>query len=110
MTGNKSRGHGRIAFIAHREKFKAQLEAGYPMRAIYDENKVELGIGYPQFTRYVARFIGTEEHQKGEEVAKQSIVSDSTSAENSTERKTGRDPKKGFSHDPNSGNARDDLI
>lgn len=110
MTSNKSRGHGRIAFIAHLEKFREQLQAGYPMRAIYDENKVELGIGYPQFTKYVARFIGTEEHQKGEEVANRSTISNSTPAAKPTEQKTGRDPKKGFSHDPNSGNARDDLI
>lgn len=111
MSNVKPRkGEGRIAFIAHRERFKEMLDAGYPMKTIYEENKDILRFGYPQFTKYVARFIEAEEHQKGDEVVRQSTASNSAPAEKPTEQKTGRDPKKGFSHDPNSGNARNDLI
>ncbi len=112
MTGTKTRGHGRVAFIAHREKINSMLEAGHSLRTIYDENREQLGIGYPQFTKYVARFIGTgtetKEHQKGESVAR---TETNISSPAPTQRPEQRPkPNKGFSHDPNSGNDRNDLI
>ena len=107
MTGTKSRGHGRVAFIAHRENIKTLLEAGHSLRTVYEDHKEQLGIGYPQFTKYVGRFIESEEHQKGEVPARHEPTSGSTN--NPAARTETRPKPKGFSHDPNSGN-RNDLI
>lgn len=111
MSSAKPRkGEGRIAFLAHWEKFKELLESGYPMKTIYEDHKEILGLSYSQFTRYVAQFTDAEEHQKGEEVANQSSISTTTQNSQQAKEQPRPDPKKGFSHDPNSGNARDDLI
>ncbi|MEX8139985.1 TraK family protein [Acinetobacter baumannii] len=112
MTDKKAtRGHGRVAFLARRDEIKTLIEAGHTLREIYDERKDQLGIQYPQFTKYVARFIETEEHQRGGESPariegprgnqNQPVAASTTKPE----RKPGP-----FSHDPNSGNDRDDLI
>lgn len=51
------RGMGRVAFLANEEKFRSLIEAGYPLRSIYQDYAASLGIGYPQFTRYVNRYL-----------------------------------------------------
>jgi hypothetical protein len=56
---------GRVAFLARREDFQRRLDAGYALRVIYEEHKHALGIGYPQFTRYVSRYLrkaGADRH------------------------------------------------
>lgn len=111
MQGKKNTyGQGRVNFLAARDEVEKMINAGHMLRDIYDEKSAGLGISYTQFTRYVGKYITQKEHQKGEGVAKQSTVSNSTSATKATEQQARPDPKKGFSHDPNSGNARDDLI
>ncbi|WP_258086862.1 TraK family protein [Xenorhabdus bovienii] len=100
------RGQGRVTFLAHIDTFRTLLDAGHPLKAIYDDYRDRLQIGYPQFTKYVNRYIRKTEndgHQKkegnGEEQA--------TGAKNAQNAKANR---PGFRHDPNSGNTRDDLI
>lgn len=48
-------GTARVAFIAHLDTIKAELEQGYTAQAIYERHKARLAtaISYPQFTRYV---------------------------------------------------------
>ncbi|EAO2851304.1 hypothetical protein E2Y33_23275 [Salmonella enterica] len=115
------RGAGRAAFLAHVDTFRELLDAGHPMRAIYDDHAERLGIGYPQFTRHVSKFIRKEKdngHQRkgGEQIAPASPSPASTGgAGGSTEGKPAPELKPGakrpgFEHNPNSGNNRDDLI
>ncbi|MGI4837305.1 MAG: TraK family protein [Janthinobacterium lividum] len=49
------RGAGRVVFLARLDDFRKLIDAGHPLRAIYDDYAEQLGIGYPQFTRYVGR-------------------------------------------------------
>lgn len=41
------------AFLARAEAIRADLDGGWKMIAIYEKHASQLGIGYPQFTRYV---------------------------------------------------------
>lgn len=112
------RGAGRATFLAHIDTFRELLDAGHPLRAIYDDYTEYLGIGYPQFTKYVGKFIRKKKdngHQKkyGEQISPASNSMASTGG--STAGKHTPEPKPGakrpeFDHDPNSGNYRDDLI
>lgn len=65
------RGAGRAAFLTHIDAFRELLDAGHPLRAIYDDYAERLGIGYPQFTKYVGKFIRKEKddgyQRKGDE-------------------------------------------
>ncbi len=47
-------GTARVAFIAHLDTIKAELEQGYTAQAIYKRHEAKLAgsISYPQFTRY----------------------------------------------------------
>jgi hypothetical protein len=66
-SSKTTRGHGRVAFFAHLDAFRKLLDAGYSLRSIYDDHSEKLGIGYPQFTKYVGRYIKIAknyEHQK----------------------------------------------
>ncbi|EEJ6365847.1 TraK family protein [Escherichia coli] len=54
------RGAGRVAFLARLDDIRKLLDAGHPLRAIYKDFADHLGIGYPQFTRYVGKYIRTE--------------------------------------------------
>jgi hypothetical protein len=56
-TPKRMKGMGRVAFIAARDEIAAELAAGWPVKAIYQRRAAQLGIGYPQFTRYVAKLI-----------------------------------------------------
>lgn len=53
----RMKGFGRVAFIAHLAEITAELDAGWPIKAIYDNRKQRLGVSYVQFTRYVDQFI-----------------------------------------------------
>ena len=137
MTENTKkvhRGAGRVAFLARLADFQRLLDAGHPMRAIYDDHREQLGIGYPQFTKYVGRYVRKSDHDRhqtrggdGEAVAPQvpspapassaGPVQQSTAAgAASPGNASGEQPAKsaakggGFVHNPNSGNSRDDLI
>lgn len=56
---NRRRGAGRVAFIASKDEIAKLIESGLPLREIYEGIGDSLGIGYPQFTRYVARYLST---------------------------------------------------
>ncbi len=73
-----TKGQGLVAFFALIDDFQKLIDAKQPMRMIYDAHKERLGIGYPQFTRYVGRYIRKEKdngHQrKGQEPEGQPIT------------------------------------
>lgn len=98
------RGAGRAAFLAHVDAFRELLDAGHPLRAIYDDYAERLGIGYPQFTKYVGKFI-----RKEKDDGHQRKAGGSTGGKPAPEPKPGA-KRPGFEHNPNSGNNRDDLI
>jgi len=111
--GVRRRGMARVVFLAHEAKFRALIEAGYPLLSIYQEHADELGIGYPQFTRYVNRYLldAVLHQRKG-----------ATSARPPTATPRPPDPVPvspaasgtkssiPFQHNPDGGNNRDDLI
>lgn len=54
---NQRRGAGRVAFIAAKDEIAKLIESGLSLREIYEGVGDSLGIGYPQFTRYVSRYL-----------------------------------------------------
>jgi hypothetical protein len=48
---------GRIRFMAHLEKVRKYLEAGYSLIVAYEELQSRLEMSYSQFARYVGQFI-----------------------------------------------------
>ncbi|EGS8100301.1 TraK family protein [Klebsiella pneumoniae] len=119
---NASRGVGRVAFLARLEDFRKKLDEGYPARAVYDEYQSELGIGYPQFTRYINRYIRKDAKDDGHQKTNQNSTG---GAGNSSDSRTGNDAagnerneqagkqpgkKAPFEFNAESGNKRDDLI
>jgi len=130
-TKKVHRGAGRVAFLARLADFQRLLDAGHPMRAIYDDHRNQLGIGYPQFTKYVGRYVRKADHDRhqtrsgqGEAAAPQTTPTPAPSSggtpspasPNPSAAGPGQQParpakpKGGFSHNPNSGNDRNDLI
>lgn len=119
-----TRGHGRVAFLARVEDFRKLIDAGHQLRAIYDDHKEQLGFGYPQFTKYVIRYIRKAKddgHQRKDEGQnpKQSLPAASTSPAVVTGGASPTLPASGqsgskrppvFQHDPTSGNNHDDLM
>ncbi|ECS2986238.1 hypothetical protein F9V60_22440 [Salmonella enterica subsp. enterica serovar Virchow] len=118
MTGKQSRkGDGRVAFLAHADKFRELMSAGHPQRSIYEDHAETLGISYSQFNRYVGRYLLAKEDDHGQEnqnsggpqnpaTTQQAGSNTSNPAKPAT---GGQKPAKPvpFSHDPNSGNDRD---
>jgi hypothetical protein len=51
------KGVGRLAFIAHLADITAELDAGWPIKAVYENRKERLGMSYAQFTRYVDQIV-----------------------------------------------------
>jgi hypothetical protein len=51
------KGIGRVTFIAHLAEITAELDAGWPLKAVYENRRGCLGISYVQFSRYVDRII-----------------------------------------------------
>lgn len=49
----RMKGTGRVGFLAHKVEIAAELEAGWPVKAVYQARAEKLGISYPQFVRYV---------------------------------------------------------
>jgi hypothetical protein len=47
---------GRVAFIARAEAIIAELDKGWPMKAVHARYAGELNISYAQFTRYVRAY------------------------------------------------------
>jgi hypothetical protein len=51
------KGVGRVAFIAHLETITTQLDAGWPIKAVYERHATALNMSYAQFARYVDQII-----------------------------------------------------
>jgi len=51
------RGVGRVTFLAHLAEITAELDAGWPLKVVYENRSGRLGISYTQFTRYVERIV-----------------------------------------------------
>jgi hypothetical protein len=51
------KGVGRVAFIADLVEITAELDAGWPIKAVYENRKERLGMSYAQFTRYVDQIV-----------------------------------------------------
>jgi hypothetical protein len=56
----KTRRNGKAKFLAALSAIKAEIAKGYTLAAIHTNYASSLGIGYPQFTRYVSRYISRE--------------------------------------------------
>lgn len=57
LTPEGRYGLGRVAFKAHLETIRKEVEAAYPLTTIYSRHKDKLGITYSQFRRHVNRYI-----------------------------------------------------
>jgi Family of unknown function (DUF5338) len=53
----RMKGIGRVAFLAQLAEITAELDAGWPIKAVYDNRKQRMGISYAQFTRYVDQIV-----------------------------------------------------
>lgn len=114
--GVRRRGMARVVFLANEAKFRSLVEAGYPLLSIYEDHAASLGIGYPQFTRYVKRYLGDAvlHQRKGAPTptpARSSVVATrppDPALSNPTVKAS--KPSVPFDHNPVSGNDRDDLI
>jgi hypothetical protein len=51
------KGVGRVAFMAQLADITTDLEAGWPMKAVYRKCAEKLGISYAQFARYVDQIV-----------------------------------------------------
>jgi hypothetical protein len=58
------KGLGRVAFLAQRADIAADLDAGWPLTAIYARRAGKLGISYAQFARYVDQLIRRSDHTR----------------------------------------------
>ena len=50
-------GEGRVAFLAHRDAIRAALLEGWPRTVIHERLRDKLRISYPQFMKYVDRYL-----------------------------------------------------
>jgi hypothetical protein len=53
----RMKGVGRVAFMAQLADITADLEAGWPVKAVYQKCAEKLGISYAQFARYVDQIV-----------------------------------------------------
>ena len=60
---------GRIKFLALRSEIEAELQAGASIQDVYARLKDQLGISYPNFSRYVRRLIGQVPASKPRRIA-----------------------------------------
>lgn len=108
-TKKMRRGAGRVAFLAEREAIAALVLQGHPLRSVFDRYQGRLGIGYPQFTKYVNRYIRSDETDAQDQ--KRSPAPASAAARPADKRQEIRPGKDTpFKFDPTAGHNRDDLI
>ena len=60
----RMKGVGRVAFIAQLADITADLEAGWPVKAVYQKRADKLGISYAQFARYVDQIVRRRQRQR----------------------------------------------
>jgi hypothetical protein len=63
-------GEGRVAFMAHLDRIKTQLEAGQTARVIWESLPGNLGISYSNFARYIAKHIRSPANDRKAQVAR----------------------------------------
>ena len=51
------KGEGRVAFLSNIESIRKEVDAGWPLAAVFDNHSDKLNIQYMQFCRYVDKFI-----------------------------------------------------
>jgi hypothetical protein len=51
-------GDGRASFVAHMQKIRELVEAGYTARTIHEQHGAAMRISYRQFMRYFNEYIG----------------------------------------------------
>ena len=54
------KGIGRVTFMALLAEIAAELDAGRPLKAVYENHQGRLGISYRQFGRYAAELIRSD--------------------------------------------------
>jgi hypothetical protein len=53
------KGAGRVSFLAHKDHVRAEVEAGWPLKTIWQRLETSLdGMSYSQFCRYANRYLG----------------------------------------------------
>jgi hypothetical protein len=58
----RMKGVGRVAFMARLDDITADLEAGWPIKAVYQKCSDKIGMSYAQFARYVDRIVRQGNH------------------------------------------------
>jgi hypothetical protein len=53
----RMKGMGRVVFIAHLDAIKAEIDAGWPIKAVFQKRADKLAMSYAQFARYVAKIV-----------------------------------------------------
>jgi hypothetical protein len=53
----RMKGMGRVVFIAHLDAIRAELDAGWPIKAVFQKRADKLAISYAQFARYVDKIV-----------------------------------------------------
>lgn len=108
------RGTGRVAFLARIAVFQEKIEAGHTMASIYDDHKKELGVSYSQFSRYVNKFIRSNQRDEEQQpaIGKHPVSSSGEKPNEGAPKEKpagGSKRKPGFHHNPDPKD-RNDLI
>lgn len=56
-TPKRMKGTGRVSFMAQLADITAELDAGWPVKAVYEKRAQTVGISYAQFARYVEQIV-----------------------------------------------------
>jgi hypothetical protein len=56
------KGMGRVVFLAHLDEIKAEIDAGWPIKAAFLKRADRLAMSYAQFARYVDTIIRGNAH------------------------------------------------
>jgi hypothetical protein len=99
------KGVGRVAFIAHLAEITAELDAGWPIKAVYANRRDRLGMSYAQFTRYVDQIV---RHGRRAQIPARTTPAPSpplpellpTMTASKGTNHAGHHPARTFSHDP----------
>jgi hypothetical protein len=56
-SSRKIKGQNLVPFLAYLEKIRPEIEAGWPIKGVYNRYADALDMSYNQFVRYVNRYI-----------------------------------------------------
>jgi hypothetical protein len=60
----RMKGMGRVAFLAQLDPIKAELDAGWPIKAVFQKRTDKLAMSYAQFARYVDKLIRSNQSRR----------------------------------------------